>query len=163
MAQSYYRPHHRLEERYADSFLEKAREFRAEYSIKQVSDALLNVEGALFPVQEGGIFAALWNMSEGTGRGFDIELLKIPMRQETVEICEFFELNPYRLCADGMAVFVTPAPEAALKALKGAGIPCSLAGMLTSEKGKCLRRGLDIRYLDRPAQDEIYRFLSMCS
>ena len=41
-------------------------------------------------VTEGGIFGALWEMAEASGVGLEIDLKKIPIRQETVEVCEFF-------------------------------------------------------------------------
>ena len=45
---------------------------------------------------EGGVLAALWNLSGIFNAGIDVDLRSMPMRQITVEICELFELNPYR-------------------------------------------------------------------
>ena len=45
---------------------------------------------AMHDVTTGGIFGALWELAEASGVGLEIELKKIPIRQETVEICEFF-------------------------------------------------------------------------
>ena len=45
---------------------------------------------AMHDVTEGGIFGALWEMAEASGVGLEIDLKKIPIRQETVEVCEFF-------------------------------------------------------------------------
>ena len=61
---------------------------------------------AMHDVTEGGIFGALWEMAEASGVGLEIDLKKIPIRQETVEVCEFFGVNPYlfdlqRVYADG--------------------------------------------------------------
>ncbi len=50
---------------------------------------------------EGGILSALWRMGEASDVGFQADLRRIPIRQETVEICEVFELNPYRLYSEG--------------------------------------------------------------
>ncbi len=52
-------------------------------------------------VTEGGIFGALWEMAESSGIGLEIDLKKIPLKQETVEICELFDINPYGLIASG--------------------------------------------------------------
>ena len=52
-------------------------------------------------VTEGGIFGALWEMAEASGVGLEIDLKKIPIRQETVEVCEFFGVNPYLLISSG--------------------------------------------------------------
>lgn len=45
---------------------------------------------AMHDITEGGIFGALWEMAEASGVGLEIDLKKIPVRQETIEICEFF-------------------------------------------------------------------------
>lgn len=56
---------------------------------------------AMHDVTEGGIFGALWEMAEASGVGLEIDLKKIPVRQETIEICEFFGINPYQLISSG--------------------------------------------------------------
>ena len=33
--------------------------------------------------------------------GFEVDLYRIPVRQETIEVCERYELNPYRLLSSG--------------------------------------------------------------
>ena len=40
-------------------------------------------------------------MGQCSGVGLEIDLKKIPIRQETIEICEFFDLNPYKLLSGG--------------------------------------------------------------
>ena len=40
---------------------------------------------AMHDVTEGGIFGALWEMAEASGVGLEIDVKKIPIRQETVE------------------------------------------------------------------------------
>ena len=54
-------------------------------------------------LSEGGIFGALWEMADGAGIGLDVALKRIPIQQETVEICEFFGVNPYQMLSDGGA------------------------------------------------------------
>ena len=39
-------------------------------------------------ITEGGIFGALWEIGEASGTGITADLRKIPIKQETVEICE---------------------------------------------------------------------------
>lgn len=52
-------------------------------------------------LSEGGIFGALWEMADGAGIGLDVALKRIPIQQETVEICEFFGVNPYQMLSTG--------------------------------------------------------------
>ena len=49
------------------------------------------------PAGEGGILTAIWNLTGAYETGVEFYLRQIPMRQETVEVCERLELNPYRL------------------------------------------------------------------
>ena len=53
---------------------------------------------------EGGIFAALWNMAEACNAGFTVDMKKLPILQETIEVCEALELNPYEIASGGCAV-----------------------------------------------------------
>ena len=53
---------------------------------------------------EGGIMAALWDYFDEFGLGFEMELRKLPLLQETVEVCEVFDVNPYRLQSEGCAL-----------------------------------------------------------
>ena len=40
-------------------------------------------------------------MTDGAQLGLEAYLREIPIRQQTVEICEFFGLNPYQLLSGG--------------------------------------------------------------
>lgn len=55
----------------------------------EAATAVKSGVGAMHDVTEGGIFGALWEMAEASGVGLEIDLKKIPLRQETVEVCEF--------------------------------------------------------------------------
>ncbi len=46
------------------------------------------------PVSEGGIFSALWRMAETLDTGLAVDIKKIPIRQETIEILELYDINP---------------------------------------------------------------------
>lgn len=49
---------------------------------------------------------ALWNLSGAYQKGFEIDLHQIPVRQETIEVCEFYDLSPYDLLCGNCMVFV---------------------------------------------------------
>ena len=46
-------------------------------------------------------FGALWEMGAASGVGIVADLDKIPIRQETIELCEVFDINPYLLISSG--------------------------------------------------------------
>ena len=56
---------------------------------------------AIYPLGKGGVLGGLWNMLEQINAGMEIDLRKIPIRQETVEICNYFGVNPYQIMSSG--------------------------------------------------------------
>ena len=85
-----------LLERFSQAFVDTAKGFDQYLSV--LPDSRIAVEhgvSAMHDVTEGGIYGALWEVAEASGIGLEIDLKAIPIRQETIEICEYFELNPY--------------------------------------------------------------------
>lgn len=49
------------------------------------------------PIAKGGILTALWKLCDRNKWGLEYSLRRIPILQGTVEIANYFDLNPYRL------------------------------------------------------------------
>ena len=114
---------------------------------------------AMHDISEGGILAALWELAEGMDVGLTIDLKKIPIRQETVEVCELTGANPYALLSGG-SLLMTAGDGLGLKAaLEEAGIPAAIIGKVTDSHDRLLLNEEEARYLDRPQPDEIYAAL----
>ena len=58
-------------------------------------------------IGSGGILASLWELAETVRTGFEIEMPQINLKQETVEICEFYRLNPYLMTSAGSYLILT--------------------------------------------------------
>lgn len=114
-------------------------------------------EGASFirHIGGGGIFAALWRLSEDAGTGLETDIKKMPVEQETIEICEFFGLNPYQLASTGNFLLVTSKGDALADSLQRQGIEAAVIGKLTSNHDKVIKNGEERRYIDRPSPDEL--------
>lgn len=112
---------------------------------------------AMHDVRYGGVFGALWELSQKTGMGFDVDLKKIPVKQETIEVCEFFGLNPYEMLSGGALLMVTGDGAGLVSALEEAGISSAIIGHANCGNDKIVRNGEEIRYLGRPWQDEIFK------
>lgn len=56
-------------------------------------------------IGKGGILTALWKLCDRNKWGLKYSLRKIPILQGTIEIANYFDLNPYRLLTDN--VFIT--------------------------------------------------------
>ena len=108
-------------------------------------------------VGEGGVLAALWRLSAAAGSGIRVDMKRLPILQETVEVCECFHLNPYQLASAGSFLMVTEKAEALCQRLAEQGIPASIIGQITDNNDKIIQNGEEIRYIDRPVPDEIYK------
>lgn len=59
-----------------------------------------------FIIAKGGILTALWKMCEENGFGLEYNLCDIPILQGTIEISNFFDLNPYRLLTNNAKIIL---------------------------------------------------------
>lgn len=112
---------------------------------------------ALLAMGEGGVLSALWKMAEASQVGLLADLRRIPIRQETIEICECFNLNPYYLLSDGALLIGIPSGEGLVQDYRRLGLPAAVIGHTNNGNDRLLYSGGNVRYLDRPARDEIYK------
>lgn len=138
--------------------VDRAAAFLSEISV--VEDGLTAAAAgaaAMHDVTEGGIYGALWEMAEASGVGIDCRLEKIPIRQETVEICEFYGIDPYRLISSGSMLIAAKDGNGVVAALKKKGIAASCIGRTTAGKDRIIRYGENTRFLTPPDIDELHR------
>ena len=144
--------------RFSPSFVDKAADFIKYLSV--VPDSAVAVKHnvtAMHDVTEGGIFGALWEVAEASRTGLRIDLRSIPVRQETIEICEVFGINPYQLISSGSMLITSPNGHEIADALKEAGINAAVIGKVTEGNDRILINGEETRYLEPPKADELYR------
>lgn len=111
-------------------------------------------------VGDGGILTALWDYFDTFSLGFELELRRIPVLQETIEVCEVFAVNPYRLQSEG-CILVTAANGGALvRALSRQGISAAVIGRTTKQIGRRIYHGETETFLDRPTEEELERIQS---
>lgn len=112
---------------------------------------------AMHQITEGGILAALWNLAEASGTGIDVDLKKIAIKQETIEVCEHFHLNPYQMTSAGSILLVTHDGEGLVSRLEKNGKKATVIGRLTDRNEKVIWNDAEKRFVDRPAQDELLK------
>ncbi len=144
--------------RYPAAMIEKAVSYDRYLSvIPEAATAMKSGVCGMHDVSRGGIFGALWELAEEAGVGLEIDLKKIPVKQETIEICEFFELNPYELLSGGCLIMTADNGENLVAALKREGIPSVIVGRTTDRNDRVIYNEDEKRYLDRPKTDQIYK------
>ena len=149
-----------LKEHFTADFVDTAIGFDRYLSVvPEAAVATQSSVAAMHDVTEGGLFGALWEMAEASGVGLEIDLKKIPIRQETVEICEYFDVNPYGLISSGMMLMASADGNALVLALQEAGIPATVIGKATEGNDRVIIRDEERRFLEPPKTDELYKVL----
>jgi hydrogenase expression/formation protein HypE len=145
--------------KYTEELIEKAYGTRADLSVeKEARIAAKSGVSAMHDMSQGGVYAALWDMAESSGLGLDIDLRAIAVRQEIIEICEMFDINPYQLNSCGSLLMTSGSGEQVVAALKSEGVEACIIGRTTGGNDRVLHNLEELRYLEKPAPDEVYRF-----
>lgn len=148
----------RLQERYPLYLIDEGEAMKSQMSVvPEAAVAITSKVSGMHDVSEGGIFRALWEVAQRAGVGLNVDLKKIPIRQETVEICEFFQLNPYELLSGGSLIMITEDGETLVEELAKANIPATVIGKITDGHDRVVINEDETRFLDRPRTDEIYK------
>lgn len=150
-----------LRKRFPAELVEDAQEFLKYLSVvpEAATAGKSNVK-AMHDISRGGILGALWEMAEELGIGLEIDLKKIPIRQETVEICNYLDLNPYELLSTGSMLLLADNGAALVKELQEQGIPSVVIGKTTEGRDRLVRVDEEERFLTRPGTDEILKLFS---
>lgn len=147
-----------LEKRLPSQLIETAKAMKEQISV--VPEAKVAMElgvSAMHDVTEGGIFGALWEIGEAAGVGIVADLKKIPIRQETIEICELFDINPYMLISSGCMLIGTSQGNLLAEELQKKGIPAAVIGRATEGNDRIITNGEEQRFLEPAGSDQLYK------
>lgn len=108
---------------------------------------------------EGGILTAIWNLSGAYETGVEFVLRRIPVTQETIEICERFELNPYRLYSSGCYLLAAENGGRLAEHLAEKGIPAQVIGKVNRGIKREVIHAEGRGFLDRPQKDELRKVI----
>ena len=145
-----------LAKRYAAPFIDKAKALREYLPVRsEAAVAVTAGAAAIHNGSHGGIYGALWELAEASGVGLEIDLKKIPVRQETIEICEFFDLNPYKLAANGCLVMAAVDGNQVVREIEKAGGRAAIIGKATDSNDRVLLYEEERRFLETTQTDEL--------
>lgn len=158
-----------LRGRYPVAFLEEAKEQqRLLWQIPEAAPAEKSDDGsaysfaeksivAMYLLSKGGVFAGLWNMAKLAGVGLNAYLKSIPIKQETVEICNFFDVDPYRMQSEGSCLLLAENGGRLKARLQKRGIFSEVIGVTTDSNDRVVINGEERRYLEKHYEDALER------
>lgn len=96
-----------FKERFSSSFIKMIEDLPGEEQANvsyeaETSEVCLKIED--------GVYQTLWRLGEILGTGLEVEHKSIPIKQETIEVCEVLEINPYEIRSSGV-IYVLPEGE----------------------------------------------------
>ena len=94
-----------------------------------------------------GIFASLWNIAEYAKIGLEVDIRKIPIRQETVEVCNFMDVNPYEFLSGGSLLLITEHGAEMVEKLNEMGVMAAVIGKTTDKKERVVTKHDRVRFL----------------
>ena len=139
--------------------IDKAKDFGKNISHEAEAEIIRDDAVLIQPVDECGIYGALWELSKVLGVGFDVNLRKIMIRQVTIEICEYYKINPYRLLSRECFLIVTNNGTRVVNKINEAGANAVIIGATNDSNDKKLLSGDETRYLDRVRKDALYKVI----
>ncbi len=146
-----------LESRFCGAFLRKLEESMEE-KLNLNPEILMSLGATEWEeVKEGGILAALWNLSGAYEQGISFSLLKIPVRQEIIEVCELLDLNPYRLRSGECMLIAADHGGNLVYGLEAMGIRAAVIGRVEPGISRKMTGAGGIGFLERPQPDEIQK------
>jgi hydrogenase maturation factor len=149
-----------LKAKYPASFIDNAKKM-IEYISVVPEAGVARAVGvtSMHDVTEGGIFGALWEIGAASRVGLEVDLKKILLKQETVEICEFYDLNPYMLISSGCMLMITDKGNQLVQQLNAAGIAAAVIGRITEGNDRIIINEEERRFLEPPKSDELYKVM----
>ncbi len=110
-------------------------------------------------LSNGGILNALWELSVYDKLGMTVDFKKIPVRQEIIEMCEFYNMNPYRLLSGGSLLMTFEPKCGIVSILEEREIPVVIIGEVTDSNDKLLVNEDEVRFIDVTCRDELWKIM----
>lgn len=151
-----------LTTRYPQSYIETAKEYMAYTSLMPELSVLEAAVAenpdciyAAHDVSNGGVFGALWQMLSACNCGAEISIGKIPIKQEIIEVCEYFDINPYMVNGQGSLLLITDDGNSLVEMLQEAAVEANVIGKTTDSQDRKIIMGEEERFLVPPKGDAL--------
>lgn len=137
--------------RFSKSYVQKATEFIDDISV--VKDAEIATScgvKAMHDLSENGVFGALWEIGAGANLGLSVDIKQININQETIELCEYFDINPYKIPSSGAMLMITEDGQGLVDALNNQGIQAAVIGKMMEGNDRVIVNEDETRFLEPP-------------
>ena len=128
-------------------------------SISVVKTGLLASQfgvSAMHDATEGGVLGAIWEVAEASKCGAYIYKDRIPVKEETIKICEALKINPFKLISSGCMIITTDKGNELSELLSKAGIDNKIVGEITTKDMIINVNGREEKIIP-PEADEIFK------
>lgn len=148
----------KLSQQFSNELLQEAISLDKHLSVLKESIIAKDYEvTSMHDVTEGGVLGAIWEVASCSNMGIEVDLDKIPIRNETIDICNYYNIDPYKLISSGCMVMTTYKGNELVKELKRNNIEAAVIGKITEEKNKIINvKGNKVDVVE-PDTDELYK------
>lgn len=147
-----------LKKRFSIGFVDRAIDFLEYMDISREADIAKKFGiSAMHDASTGGIMGALWELGEASKCGINVDMMAIPVRQESIEICEEYGLNPYELQSGGCLVITTPKGKQLVEELWDNEIEATIIGKITDNNDKVVILNDEKRFIEPRRNEELYK------
>ncbi len=119
--------------------------FRPDLAVRTLRNAGAE---SIFAAGQGGIYTALWDFGVRDGLGLTVDLAKIPVRQDCVEVCDHLGVNIYQLMSQGCVLAAADHSSLLLHFLQEAGIPAAVIGNFTGGNDRVILTDGEQKFLE---------------
>lgn len=148
--------------RYPKSYIEVAESYMEYTSLMPELKVMENIiaekqDGILaaHDVSNGGVFGALWQLLSACNCGAEFPIGAISVKQEIIEVSEYYDINPYMMNGQGSLLLVTDNGEYMVDQFRKAGVFANVIGKTTNEKDRKIIIGEEERFLVPPKGDAL--------
>lgn len=99
---------------------------------------------------EKGLEATLWNLGDRNLVGLEIFEERLPYTQETIELAEYFNINPLEMYSEGAYILTSFRGEELVHALREKGLNAVSIGKVTEDKKRIIKFDNEERFIVTP-------------
>lgn len=137
--------------RFTSLYIDNAKSFIKDISIvHEAEEAVKYGVSAMHDMSEGGVFGALWELGEAGNCGLEVDLKKINIRQETIELTNHLNINPYLIPSSGSLLMVTADGLGLTSHLQRNGIEACVIGKIVEGNDRVIINEDEKRFLEPP-------------